>query len=178
MRLDDPVEVLLGRGLAAGGRGGACSERGRARPLHAGVAVRLVVVADVEEIGAPLKSAGERLNPDIDRPAVTCVDDDVGLFPERAKSVAQAGSAGGGCGKRYIIDRHVHRRVGVDPLDDAGAAGGHDQNGIGAGRFEHVAQTQGRAAPRTGGRALIQILLLRNRGQIVYTPLIYICHQL
>ena len=68
-------------GLPGRGRRGFCPQRCSAGPLHPGVAICLVVIADVEEIGSPLECTGHCLDADIKRPAIAGIDDHIRLFP-------------------------------------------------------------------------------------------------
>ena len=167
---DDRIDVLLCVGLPGRRGGGPCTERRPTRPLHAGISVCLVVIADVEEIGPPLECPRHCLDTDIERPAVPGIDDHVRLLPGGPERIAHARGTGGSGPERDIIDRDSEGSVRVDALDDAGTTGRHDQHGIVPCSLQHVPQGQRVAAPGTGGRAFQDIFFLGNFGDSNQTP--------
>ena len=56
--------------------------------------------------------------------------------------------------ERDVVDRYVECGVRVDSLDDAGAAGRDNENGVWSCCFEHIAEGERIAAPGTCGSAL------------------------
>jgi len=72
--------------------------------------------------------------------------------------------------------------VRVGALDDARAAGWHDENRVGSRRLEHIPEGQGIAASGTGGGALEQVFFsgnfhgtfrlgAKNEGRAGFNPL-------
>ena len=160
MGSDDRIDVLLLVGLPGGGGGCPCPERRPAGPLHPGVPVRLIIVADVEEIGPPFECTGHCLDADIKRPAIPRIDDHVRLLPGSPERVAHARGTGCSGTERNIVDRDFEGGVRVDALDDARAAGRYDEHGIGPCSLEHVPQGERVAAPGTGRRTFQNIFFL------------------
>ncbi len=135
MRSDNRIQVFLGLSLACRGGGGPGTRRGGSRPLHPGISVGLVVVADIEEVRPPFECTRKGLYPDINRSPVACIDDDIGLFACRLERRAHPGGTCGSGSECNIINGDVHGRIGICTLDHAGAAGRDDQHGLRPCRF-------------------------------------------
>ncbi|OPY02447.1 MAG: hypothetical protein A4E66_02719 [Syntrophus sp. PtaB.Bin001] len=84
---DNSVDVLLHISLSCGSRCRAGAQRSSAGALHAGIAVCLVVVTDIEKISSPFKGAGQRLDADVERAAVARVYDYMGIFAYCAEGI-------------------------------------------------------------------------------------------
>ncbi len=72
MCFHDARDVLGVLPLAHGSRGGTSTVGRETRALRARVHVRLIVVADVNEVLVALGGAGQRLDADVTRAAVAC----------------------------------------------------------------------------------------------------------
>ena len=141
-----------------------------ARPLHASISVCLVIIADIEEIGAAFECPGKRLDPDIQSPPVTCIDDNVGLLPDRTESIRHAGSARSSSSKRNVVNRYIEGGIRVYPLDDTCAASGYDEDRIRTSRLKHVPESERVAAPGACGRTFQHIFLFWYLGDSLQLP--------
>ncbi len=127
MRGHDRHDVFLGLGLAARRRARPGAARRGAAALAAGVAVDLVVVADVQDILVALGRGGERRQADVVGAAVAGPADrrlGLSVLPSHA---GDAGRHGGGAGEGGFDGRHAVGAGGEGPGRDGGAAGRHDQ---------------------------------------------------
>ena len=137
-----------------GAGGGARGERRRAGALHAGVHVRLVVVADEQEAVAALERAGQRLQPDVVGAAVAGEDDDGDLLvgrqrvspPERALRALDAARDRGGVLEGDVQPGHVPGGRRVPGRRDLEAAGRVDDDHRALDRAEHGSDDERDAA--------------------------------
>ncbi len=169
------VLSLLGLAPALGAR----RARGRARgewrgagALHAGVHVRLVVVADEQEAVAALERAGERLQADVVGAAVAREDDDRDLLvgrqrmspAEGALRALDAARDGGGVLEGDVQPRHVPGCRRVAGRRDLEAAGRVDDDDRARDRAEDGADDERDAA------ALAERVAAAQRGDSVLVP--------
>ena len=108
VRDHDRHHVFLALGFSARSRARHCALRSRARALPAGVAVDLVVVADVEDVLVPLGRGGDRRHADVVCSAVTRPADGRVIF---AIELVDDGDAGRVC--RRARERRGGRRHAV-----------------------------------------------------------------
>src|SRR5699024_8644537 len=148
--------LLAGELAAQRGGGGARALGGGGAALIARVHIALVVVADVEDVLAALRRAGQALEAAVGAGAVAGHGDYVHvLAPHALVHVRDAGEEGGGVVKQGDVDGDLHAAVKV-PADDAAAghaAGGHADDGVFTGDLQYAAQHQLAAAALAGGNA-------------------------
>ncbi len=158
------IEILLCMNLPPWRGGGAGTYRGGTRTLHTSIAIGFVIVADIQEIGLPLECTGESLDPDVNRSTIAGIDYHVGLLTGFLKRLAHSGCTGSSCGKRDIIHGNIHCSIGIDTLDNTGAAGRDHQHGISSCCLEYIPENKGRRAPCTSRCALQYKLFFGDLG--------------
>ncbi len=160
MRHRDPRHVLAraedvaGKGSDRRGRGGARQRRRRTGALHAGVHVRLVVVADVEDVVVALEHAGQAPEADIGRAAVAALGDDANAVA--AQCPVRRGDARrhrGRVAEQRVDPGNLPRGFRIGRREDFQATGGIDGDQLVVGRahggIDGIARAQGFPAALT-----------------------------
>ena len=134
------AEDVAGRGPDRRRRRGARRRRRRARALHAGVHVRLVVVADVEHVVVALEHARQAAEADVGRAAVAALRDHADVAAaERALRRRDARGDRRGVAEQRMDPRNLPRRLRIRRREHFEAAGRVDGDQLVVGR---------RASPR------------------------------
>ena len=138
LALAEPVARL---GPDSLGGGGARGRRGGSGALHAGVHVRLVVVADVLHVVVALEHPGQAGHADVDRTAVTALAD----HPDVGAPCGLQGRGDPGGDRRRVPEQRVQPgdlpgRFGERGGEDLQAAGRVDRDHLAAGGAHHRVQ--------------------------------------
>ena len=146
----------LGFSRLPGPRGGGPRARGREpAALRAGVHVRLVVVAQVDEVVVALGRAGERLDADVAGAAVARHREHRHLVvaPGRAQPGGEAGGRGRGRRERDVDPRDLDRRGRIHAAEHREAARRHRHDHAAVERLGDRAQADADAAAGAGAVA-------------------------
>ena len=143
------------------GRGSTRRRRRRARTLHAGVHVRLVVIADIEHVVVAFEHAGQAAEADVGRAAVTALRDDA--HAGAAQRPLRRGDARRD--RRRIAEQRVNpgnlpRSLRIGRRENFQASGRVDCDQLVAGRLhrriDRVARAQRFAAALAGAMSGIE----------------------
>ncbi len=140
------AEFIAGmRAHRHGGGSARCRRRG-GRALHAGIHVRLVVVADVQHIIVALEHAGQATEPDVGGAAVAALCDHphvvAALYLQRRRD---AGCHRCGVAEHRVHPWHLPGRFGIRRGKHFQAAGGIGRDHLRAGRLHRRVQRVARA---------------------------------
>ena len=167
--LHDLEEVLLVLLLREnGGRRREGPHGGCARALGARVHVALVVVGHVDEVRPALGSAREGLEAHVEGAPVACEGHDGRVRPvQGGKPRRDPRGRGGRARKGVVYTRDQDRRQGVEPVEDAQAAGGQRHDRVFPQRLQGEPVGDGEPAALAGPRAGKYIFFLVDLEEIL-----------